>query len=104
LQEIKQIVDELFVHTVNLFKNEFPPPLSVADQKDFLQKLKLSVRPSELQAYLDLGLKNHDVFSKTKNDLGCATKATHKIHLKNEAPIYVFFNIFLVCPIWLPLP
>jgi hypothetical protein len=34
-------------------------------------------------------LKNQNVFSKTKNDLGCATNATHKIHLKNKAPIYV---------------
>jgi hypothetical protein len=46
-QEIKQIDDELFVHTVNLVKNEFPLPLSVAKQKEFLQKLKLTVPPSE---------------------------------------------------------
>jgi hypothetical protein len=65
-QEIKQINDELFVHTVNLVKNEFPLPLSVADQKEFLQKLKLTVPPSDLQAYLDLILKNHDVFIKQK--------------------------------------
>ncbi len=51
--------------------------------------MKLTVPPSELPAYLDLILKNHDVFSKNKNDLGCATNATHKIHLKNEAPFYV---------------
>ncbi len=42
-----------------------------------------------MSAYLDLILKNHDIFSKDKNDLGCATNAMHKIHLKNEAPIYV---------------
>jgi hypothetical protein len=45
--------DELFVHTVNLVKNEIPPPLLVADQKEFLQKLKLTVPPCELPAYLD---------------------------------------------------
>ncbi len=84
-QEIQQIDDKRF----NLVKNEFPRPFSVADQKEFLQKLKLTVLPSELPAYLDLILKNHDVFSKNKNYLGCATNATHKIHLKNEAPIYV---------------
>jgi hypothetical protein len=88
-QEIKKINDKLFVHTVNLVKNELPLPLSVADQKEFLQNLKLMVPPSELPAYLDLILKNHDVLSKNKNDLGCATNATHKIHLKNKAPIYV---------------
>ncbi len=65
-QEIKQINDELFVHTVNLVKNEFPLPLSVAEQKEFLQKLKLTVPPSDLQAYLDLILKNHDVFIQQK--------------------------------------
>jgi hypothetical protein len=32
-QEINQIDDELFVHTVNSVKNELPPPLSVANQK-----------------------------------------------------------------------
>ncbi len=69
-QEIKQIDDELFVRTVNLVRNEFPSPLSVADKKEFLQKLKLTVPPSELPAYLDLILKNHDVFSKNKNDPG----------------------------------
>ncbi len=88
-QQINQIDDELFVHAVNAVKTKFPQPLSVASQKEFLQKLKLTVPPSELSAYLDLILKNHDVFSKDKNDLGCATNATHKIHLKNEAPIYV---------------
>ncbi len=88
-QKINRIDDELFVHAVNSVKTELPQLLSVANQKEFLQKLKLTVPPSELAAYLDLILKNHDVFSKTKNDLGCATNATHKIHLKNEAPIYV---------------
>jgi hypothetical protein len=37
-QEISQIDDELFVHAVNSVKTELPQPLSVANQKEFLQK------------------------------------------------------------------
>jgi hypothetical protein len=37
-QEINRIDDELFVHAVNAVKTEFPQPLSVASQKEFLHK------------------------------------------------------------------
>ncbi len=54
-----------------------------------MKDLLLNVPANEKQAYLDLLLQNHDVFSKNQNDLGCATNFTHTIHLKNSAPTYV---------------
>ena len=86
---VQELENDIFINAVNKVSSHFPPQLSVPDQKEFLKKLKLSVPPSELPLYLDLLLKNHDVFSSNKNDLGCATNATHTIHLKHTAPIYV---------------
>ncbi len=86
---VQELENDIFINAVNKVSLHFPPPLSVPEQKEFLKKLKLSVPPSKLPLYLDLLLKNHDVFSSNKNDLGCATNATHTIHLKHTAPIYV---------------
>ena len=86
---VQELQNDIFINAVNKVSSHFPPPLSIHDQKQFLKKLKLSVPPAELPLYLDLLLKNHDVFSKNKSDLGCATNATHTIHLKHEAPIFV---------------
>ncbi len=41
------------------------------------------------QKYVDLIFANHDVFSKDKNDLGRANNITHKIDLKDKAPVYI---------------
>ena len=46
--------------------------------------------PADLQKeYIDLIVSNHDVFSKSKEDLGLTTLAEHSIALKDEEPVYV---------------
>jgi hypothetical protein len=65
------------------------PPLPPEKNAEFLQGLNLTVPPTERQAYIEILLKNSDVFSSHKNDLGCATNFRHKIHLQNNSPVYV---------------
>ena len=84
--KMSQIDEQMFINSVGCAT---PSPLSPAERLEFLTDLKLNVPDSEKQQYLDLILNNHDVFSKNKNDLGRATNATHTIHLKNNAPIFV---------------
>ena len=70
-------------------KKSFPPPLSKAQEKEFLKDLNLKVPEKERNEYLKLLLKNHDVFSKNKNDLGKANNFKHEIHLKTKEPVYI---------------
>ena len=77
-----------FVGEISKEKN-FPPPLSAAQQKEFLKDLNLNVPAEEREKYLKLLLRNHDVFSKNKNDLGSANNFKHEIHLKSKEPVYV---------------
>ena len=68
---------------------DFPPPPTPGRVKQILQDLTLTV-PQELkQQYIDLILRNHDIFSVDKNDLGRANNFTHRIDLKNKAPVYI---------------
>ena len=41
------------------------------------------------QKYIELFLKNHDIFSRNKDDLGRANNFEHEIHLKNKEPTFV---------------
>ena len=86
---ISQINDNIFVPPSQPSVPPSPPSPSADDSNFMLQNLNLTVPENERQLYIDLILRNHDVFSKNKNDLGKATLATHKIHLKHQAPIYV---------------
>ena len=43
----------------------------------------------EANLYEELLCKHHDVFSKSKSDLGSATNFEHKIELKDDSPVYV---------------
>ena len=86
---VSQVDNNVFINAVQTQSLSPPPPLNSTDKNTFLNDLNLNVPDNEKQAYLNLLLQNHDVFSKNKNDLGKATNATHKIHLKNDAPIYV---------------
>ncbi len=63
---VQELENDIFINAVNKVSSHFPPPLSVPHQKEFLKKIKLSVPPAKLQLYLDLLLKNHDVFSTNK--------------------------------------
>ena len=54
-----------------------------------LQDIRLNVPDCEREKYLKLILDNHDVFSKSKNDLGLANHYEHSIALKNSEPLYI---------------
>ena len=66
-----------------------PSPPSPARAKQILQDVTLTVPEQFKQQYLNLLLQNHDIFSVDKNDLGRANNFTHKIDLKNKAPVYI---------------
>jgi len=63
-------------------------PLLPAEQQEFLSKLNLNVPDNERKLYEQLILKNHDVFGKTKDDLGKANNFKHKIFTKSNEPIF----------------
>ena len=86
---IRQVDQDLFIAAIEKVVPAPTPPITLSDKAEFLKNLQINVPPSERPAYIDLLLRNHDVFSKDKNDLGCATNAKHTIHLKNNLPIYV---------------
>ena len=54
-----------------------------------MKDLNLNVPSSEREKYINLILKNHDVFSKSKDDLGKANNFKHEILLKSKEPVYV---------------
>ena len=66
-----------------------PKPMSDEERREFLSQATLNVPNEEANLYEELLCKHHDVFSKSKSDLGCATNFEHKIELKDEAPVYV---------------
>ena len=70
-------------------KSKPVPPLKEDREKEIKMKLKMNVPEDYLEAYQKLVLKYHDVFSKDKYDLGRARNFTHKIHLKNNDPVFV---------------
>jgi hypothetical protein len=81
----KKIVEQLEKDNVN---PRTIKPLSPAEQKEFLDKLNLNVPEDERKLYKQLILQNHDVFSKTKDDLGKANNFKHKIFTKTDEPIF----------------
>ena len=58
-------------------------PLTDSVKVDFLAHANIKVPAQERQAYEDLIAQNHDVFSTSKNGLGCANHFEHKIQTKN---------------------
>jgi hypothetical protein len=66
-----------------------PKPMSSEERREFLSQATLNVPNEEANLYEELLCKHHDVFSKSKSDLGCATNFEHKIELKDDAPVYV---------------
>ena len=84
-----KVDEQQLLHAVNAVTVNRPPPPSPERQKQILADLTLTVPDCERQKYIDLIMANHDVFSKTKNDLGRANNFTHKIDLKDKAPVYI---------------
>ena len=66
------------------YQNHFHPP----KKKEFLSKLNLNVPEDERKLYEQVILANHDVFSKTKDDLGKANNFKHKIFTKTDEPVF----------------
>ena len=65
-----------------------PSPLDKSLCEQFLKKLHISVPAKEEELYQRLFLKNHDVFSRDKNNLGRANNFEHTIKLKTTDPVY----------------
>ena len=71
-------------------------PGAKCEDKEKLQMLEdiiaeqVKELPMDLQKrYKELILRNHDVFSKDKSELGLTTEAEHSITLKDDEPVYV---------------
>ena len=81
IDQISAVFDKLPVINV--------PQLSDQRKKEMLKDICLSVPANERIEYLNLIFKNHDVFSKNKNDLGLANHYEHSIALRNTEPLYI---------------
>ena len=65
-----------------------PEPLGAKDQKAFINRIRMTVPDAYKSKYVSLFLKNHDIFSSNKADLGRANNFEHNIRLKSSLPIY----------------
>jgi transposase InsO family protein len=65
-----------------------PKAMSDTEREEFLAHANIKVPAEEKQAYKDLIAENHDIFSKSKNDLGWANNFEHTIKTKTEDPSY----------------
>ena len=63
-----------------------PKPMSGTKKEAFLTQANIKVPAEEKQAYKDFFSENHNVFSKSKNDLGWANNFEHTIKTKTEYP------------------
>ena len=64
-------------------------PLTEAEKAEFLGKLQIKCPEQHRQRYEDLFLQFHDVFSKSKFDLGRCNVIEHSIRLKDEEPVHI---------------
>jgi len=79
----KKIIEQLEKEDVN--PKQFKP-LSPAEQKDFFKKLNLNVPEDKRKLYEQLILQNHDVFSKSKDELGKANNFSARSSPKLRIP------------------
>lgn len=70
-------------------RTQLPPQLSEQRKQQMLKDINLNVPASERQQYLQLLFQNHDIFSRTKFDLGKANHYEHSITLKHKDPLYI---------------
>ena len=86
-------IEEMNVNTLttNEEKQKKPEVVIISQkQKDFiLANANLNVPPEYKDRYLNLLLRNHDVISSNKYDLGKCNTAMHDIELKTKEPIYI---------------
>ena len=65
-----------------------PPSLSAKEGNSFIKRIKMNVPEAYKSKYVSLFLKNYDIFSESKSDLGSANNFEHNIRLKSSDPIY----------------
>ena len=68
---------------------QLPPQLSDARKQQMMEDININVPINERDKYLQLLFQNHDIFSKTKFDLGKANHYEHSITLKHRDPLYI---------------
>ena len=89
LGQCARINEEQHVHSLDARASPTLPNLSQTQKAELLQSLNLNVPQNERQAYYDLILNNHDIFSTDNTDLGRANNFKHEIKIKSKEPIYV---------------
>ena len=77
------------MHSLDARASPTLPNLSQSQKSELLASLNLNVPQNERQAYYDLILNNHDIFSTDNTDLGRANNFKHEIKIKSKEPIYV---------------
>lgn len=65
------------------------PTISPEKEKYLRENLQCPATPEVKAQYEHLILNNHDVFAKDKYDLGFSDEISHKIHMKDNRPIFV---------------
>ena len=64
-------------------------PLSEEDRKFMLETVSIKAPYTYNDQYWDLCLRYHDVFSKSKFDIGRTDVIEHKVTMKSEDPIHI---------------
>ena len=88
-EEISLIDEEVMKAKMSQTEFSPPPPMSQTEREEFLAQARINVPAEEAVKYEDLLCKHHDIFSKSKSDLGSAKDFEHKIELKDDSPVYV---------------
>jgi len=86
---IRQVDADKVINEISSTAPHTPTAISEKRRASIHNDLVLSVPLSERSSYVDLILKNHDVFSETDLDLGRANNFEHVIDIKNSSPVYV---------------
>jgi len=87
--ELYPLTDETAANICAVIKSNIPStPRIQLTRDDIARHCNLPV-PEEFKAqYLDILFKHQEVISINKYDLGLARNYKHRIHLKNENPVY----------------
>ena len=81
-------VDEAKISSFNTTTG--PQPQCSTEKREYLRtNLQCPEDPHLREQYERLILDNHDVFAKDKYDIGFSDAVSHKIHMKNNKPIFI---------------
>ena len=59
------------------------------DREFILKNLNITVPDNEINAYKELILKNHEIFSKNDLDIGLGNNFKHRIYMRDKVPVYI---------------